>query len=174
LPATLAANPKAKSLTVGGIPMENGAFTPTVGFARTAHCGRRPRGYSLHLIVESTYELPVGFSVTKANSSEVVEAHHLLNKVQGEHPDLAGRCGSVAADLRRCEADWQDLGGWKGLAVIDIRNCWRDGETTKVATGCENVAYGGLERDRGTLKYRCPAEHYGIECAGRQRCPFGP
>ena len=35
------------------------------------------------------------------------------------------------------------------------------------------MAYGGLERDRGTLKYRCPAEHYGIECAGREKCLIG-
>lgn len=153
-------------------------------------------GYSLHLAVDSTYELPVGFSVRKANSSEVVEAHHLLDRVQKGHPDLAGRCESVAAD--RGYDDGKLIGkireGWQGLPVIDIRNCWRDGESTKVAAGCENVvydyrgtvscvcprsgterqmAYGGLERDRRTLKYRCPAEHYGIECAGRERCPIG-
>lgn len=153
-------------------------------------------GYSLHLIVDSTYELPVGFSVSKANSSEVVEAHHLLDRVQEGHPDLAGRCESVAADrgyddVKLIGKIWES---WKGLPVIDIRNCWHDGETTKVATGCENVvydyrgtvscvcprsgkqrlmAYGGLERDRGTLKYRCAAQHYGLECAGAERCPIG-
>lgn len=35
------------------------------------------------------------------------------------------------------------------------------------------MAYGGLERERGTLKYRCLAEHYGLECVGRDRCPIG-
>jgi hypothetical protein len=152
-------------------------------------------GYSLHLIVDARYELPVGFSVTKANASEVVEAHQLLNRVREQHSDLVGRCQSVAAD--RGYDDVKLIGkikGWQALPVIDIRNCWRDGETTKVAAGCENVvydyrgtvscvcprtgdqrlmAYGGLERDRGTLKYRCPAEHYGIECAGQAKCPIG-
>ena len=35
------------------------------------------------------------------------------------------------------------------------------------------MAYGGFEKDRGTLKYRCPAEHYGYECKGERVCPVG-
>ena len=32
------------------------------------------------------------------------------------------------------------------------------------------MAYGGFEKDRGTLKYRCPAKYYGYECgAGEQQ-----
>jgi len=75
--------------------------------------------------------------------------------------------------------------------VIDIRNLWRDGEETKLLTGWANVvydykgqvycycpqtarrrpmAYGGFEKDRGTLKYRCPARHYGLNCLGMDRC----
>ena len=33
------------------------------------------------------------------------------------------------------------------------------------------MTYGGFEQDRGTLKYRCPAEHLGISCAGKESCP---
>ena len=32
------------------------------------------------------------------------------------------------------------------------------------------MAYGGFERARGTLKYRCPAAHYGLACQGRACC----
>lgn len=32
------------------------------------------------------------------------------------------------------------------------------------------MAYGGFESDRGTLKYRCPAAHYGVSCQGKARC----
>jgi hypothetical protein len=35
------------------------------------------------------------------------------------------------------------------------------------------MAYGGFEADRRTLKYRCPAHHYGLKCEGRERCPIG-
>jgi len=153
-------------------------------------------GYTLNLVVDTRYELPVAFSVTKANCSEVVEAHGLLKQVEEQHPLVVQRCESVAADrgyddvklIRAVRDDWQ------ALPIIDIRNCWHDGETTKVAVGCQNVvydyrgtvscvcprtgtqrpmAYAGLERDRGTLKYRCPAAHYGIECAGVANCPIG-
>ena len=62
--------------------------------------------------------------------------------------------------------------------MIDIRNCWQDGETSKVVEGKMNVIYtydgevccvcprtgtersmnyGGFERERNALKYRCPA-----------------
>jgi hypothetical protein len=34
-------------------------------------------GYAIHLVVDSRYELPVSFAVTRANASEVVEAHGL-------------------------------------------------------------------------------------------------
>ena len=32
------------------------------------------------------------------------------------------------------------------------------------------MLYWGLEEERRCLKYRCPAAHYGIACAGRTRC----
>jgi len=35
------------------------------------------------------------------------------------------------------------------------------------------MAYGGFEASRGTLKYRCPARHYGSECRGQAACPLG-
>jgi len=35
------------------------------------------------------------------------------------------------------------------------------------------MAYGGFEKDRGSVKYRGPARHYGLECAGVEQCPVG-
>ena len=35
------------------------------------------------------------------------------------------------------------------------------------------MAYGGFEKNRGTLKYRCPAQHYGVECKGQAKCAVG-
>ena len=31
--------------------------------------------------------------------------------------------------------------------------------------------YAGYERDRNTLKYRCPARTSGVTCQGMDRCP---
>jgi hypothetical protein len=36
-----------------------------------------------------------------------------------------------------------------------------------------NMAFGGFEKKRGCLKYRCPAVHYGIECKGKHLCDLG-
>jgi hypothetical protein len=33
------------------------------------------------------------------------------------------------------------------------------------------MAYGGFEQQRQTLKYRCPAKHYGLKCKGEKECP---
>src|SRR5690625_2561312 len=39
-------------------------------------------GYKLHLIVDSVYELPVAYSVTKASVPDINEAHNLLGKIE--------------------------------------------------------------------------------------------
>jgi hypothetical protein len=84
--------------------------------------------------------------------------------------------------------------------VIAIRNCWQDGEETRLVPGTKNVvydyegkvycycpralaarksgeadtkremAYGGFEQDRMTLRYRCPARQYGHACLGASAC----
>jgi len=153
-------------------------------------------GYTIHLMVDSQYELPVGFSVTRANASEVLEAHKVLDQLGERHPRIVQRCEEVAADRAYDDGKlirelWD---GWQVLPIIDIRNRWQDGEATKLATGFENVvydyrgtvscvcpnsgtqrqmAYGGFERDRMTVKYRCPAQHYGYQCAGAGCCELG-
>ena len=33
------------------------------------------------------------------------------------------------------------------------------------------MANGGFEKDRGTLKYLCPAKQYGFNCKGCKKCP---
>ena len=153
-------------------------------------------GYSIHLLVDSQYELPVSFLVTKANASEVVEAHKVLDQLEEQHPQIVERCREVAADRAYDDGKlickvWDE---WQALPIIDIRNCWHDGEATKLVSGFENVvydyrgtvscvcpksgtqremAYGGFERDRMTVKYRCPARHYGYPCTGVGRCELG-
>lgn len=151
-------------------------------------------GYKLHLIVDATYELPVAYSVTKASASDVIEGHALLERMQEKQPEILKAAETLAADrgyddtklIVKC---WDEH---RIKPVIDIRNCWKDGEKTRVLTGKENVAYdyrghvycfcpvtgtqremacGGFEKDRNTLKKLCPAKQYGIECKGQAQCP---
>jgi hypothetical protein len=151
-------------------------------------------GYTLHLIVDAQYELPIGFQVTKASAAEAPVMHRLFEQQQARHPELIERCeygiGDRGYDDGKLICRHWDEYGIK--PVIDIRNLWRDGEETKQIEGRWNVVYdyrgrvfcicpksgeqremafGGFEKSRGTLKYRCPAEHYGFACAGSDECP---
>ena len=153
-------------------------------------------GYRLHLIVESNYELPVAFNVTKASCAEGPQAHALLDKMENTQPDILERCKYLSGD-RGYDDGKLVCRLWDQYSIkplIDIRNMWQDGEETHLVTGKENVVYnycgcvycycpktgvrrgmpyGGFEQDRETLKYLCPAEHCGISCAGKESCPVG-
>ncbi len=157
-------------------------------------------GYLLHLVVDATYELPLAFEVTKASTGEQPQAQRLLDQMHERHPELLERCGRMSADKgyddhKLINRLWQQH---QIKPIIDVRNCWQDGEheedgvVTKLVSGQDNViytfdgqvscvcpqtgtehrmAYGGFERDRETLKYRCPARYSGITCAGMDQCP---
>lgn len=153
-------------------------------------------GYKLHLVVDANWELPAAFEVTRASSSEMTEAHRLVDKLEQRHPELLDECENFLADKglddgKLIQRLWDDHGI---KPVIDMRNMWKDGESTRLVTGARNVVYdykgtvychcpktderyemafGGFEKDRGCLKYRCPARHYGLECAGAAQCTVG-
>jgi hypothetical protein len=150
-------------------------------------------GYKLHLIVDAVYELPVGLTVTRASASDVKEGRKLIKRVAEQNPEIIERCETLVADKGYDDSKlimklWDE---YQIKPVIDIRNLWRDGEETRLVTGKENIVYdycgtvychcpetnkrremafGGFEKDRGTLKYRCPARHYGVKCRGMEQC----
>ena len=150
-------------------------------------------GYKLHLMVDSNYELPVAYSVTKASVPDINEAHRMVDKLAQERPEILEDCESLEADRGYDDGKLiiklYDQYGIK--PVIDIRNCWKDGEETRQLQGFEDVVYnykgnvfcycgktlekremvvGGFEKDRDTLKKLCPAKQYGICCASMDRC----
>jgi hypothetical protein len=152
-------------------------------------------GYKLHLIVDANYELPVAFSVSKASASEVPEGKKLIKGLKDKHPGIIERCDYLAADkgLDDSELNRQLWDQHQIKPLIDIRNCWQDGERTRQVAGSRNVvydyqgtvscydmrlgqrkqmAYGGFEASRNTLKYRCPSEHYGCRCHWKSQCPI--
>jgi hypothetical protein len=150
-------------------------------------------GYKLHLIVDAVYELPVTFSVTKASVNDIKEGHNLIDQLAEQQPEVVDRCEALVAD-RGYDDTKLVMKLWDNhriKPVIDIRNMWRDGEETRLLSGRENIVYdyrgtvychcpksnkrlemafGGFEKDRETLKYRCPALHYGLECKGMEQC----
>jgi len=151
-------------------------------------------GYKLHLIVDAVYELPVMYKLTKASESEQPVGLAMIKEFGDHLPTIAKRAEYLDADrgydTTKILVECWDRQGIK--PIIDIRNCWKDGETTRLVKGSENVvynfkgtvscvclktgeeremAYGGFESDRQCHKYLCPAMHYGITCEGKASCP---
>lgn len=154
-------------------------------------------GYKLHLIADATYELPVAYRLTKASAPEQPTGLAMMKDLAGEHPDLISNCEYLLGDKGYDDTKYHTQ-LWDGKlqikCVIDIKNQWQDGEDERIVTGCQNVVYdycgtvycycmktgkrqemafGGFEKDRDSLKYRCPAKHYGLKCKSLGSCRVG-
>lgn len=154
-------------------------------------------GFRLHLIVEADAELPIAYAVTKASTGEQPAMDELLIELNKVHPELVKKCKHAMFD-RGYDSKDRICGLWKNYgikAIIDIRKMWKDGEKTRqlkikkvdnvtydykgtVFCHCpktgemRRMAYGGFEKKRETLKYICPALHYGLNCKGAEQCPL--
>ena len=150
-------------------------------------------GYKLHLIVDSDYEIPIAYSVTRASVPDIKEAHRLIDELELDQSELLENAEVLSGDkgyddTKLIEKLWDDNGI---KPVIDIRNMWQDKDETRLFERYSNVTYdykgaiychcpltnvdremvnGGFERDRNTLKKLCPAKHYGITCHGASEC----
>jgi hypothetical protein len=150
-------------------------------------------GYTLHLLVESNYGLPVDFAVTKASESEINTASVVLESACSKHPDLMERAEYLSADRGYDSGPFvSNLWDKYGIKpIVDIKNMWKDPDNTKMVPKTDNVVYdykgcvfcycpvernkremthGGFEKDRKSLKYKCPAKAYGFECKGKDKC----
>lgn len=152
-------------------------------------------GYKLHLIVDSNYELPVAYSVTKASEPDINEAHRMVDEINEERAEILKKCETMEGDrgyddTKLIKQLWDEH---RIKPVIDIRNMWKDVDGTRQLDGYENVAYnfkgqvycycldtgekremgvGGFEEDRNTLKKLCPAKQYDLKCKCIDRCPI--
>lgn len=150
-------------------------------------------GYKLHLLVDITYELPVGYRVTKASSADIGEMLPLVEEAMGRHfgDGIETLAGDKAYDSGPHNEVLYDRYGIK--PVIDIKNHWgREEDTRPLYPGrVDNIVYDyrgavychcpvsgerygmafyGFEKDRKALKYKCPSAVYGIECKGYTKC----
>jgi len=152
-------------------------------------------GYKLHLLVDADYELPVAFMITAASRSEVRQAHQMVDDLAENRPQILKEAEYFMADRGYDDGKlitklWDEH---QIKAVIDIRDLWQDDkEETRTLESFENIvydyrgtvscccpqeiklkemAYGGFEKQREALKYRCPAKHDGRLCKGEGKCP---
>jgi hypothetical protein len=151
-------------------------------------------GYKIHLIVDTTYEMPIGYRVTRASESDTKQLLPMVKEVKEKHPQIYKDMERLTADKGYdSEENCRGLYDEDGIKpVIDIRCMWRDKETKLIdARHADNIvydevgkvyclcpatleqrpmAYGGFEKDRMALKYLCPMRAYGLTCKGSNQC----
>lgn len=157
-------------------------------------------GYKLHLIVDSTHELPLCFELTQASAGDSPELLPLVEALENHHAELAGRAEQLAADKAYDSADNKRSLYDEHLIspLIDHRQMWKDepGKPRPLLADrvdvflydelgqvfCQplterrgqdqlrEMAFVGFEQDRLTLKYHCPAAYFGFECEWRKQC----
>lgn len=155
-------------------------------------------GYKLHLMVDVKHEVPLAFCVsdTKAGDNERVAA--LVEQAQANLPE--GRIQTLAYDKAADDEKVHEYLHQAGIKpLIQNRALWKE-EPERPLPGprryplnvvhdeagtvyCydqsgpvpvrHRMAYVGYEKDRGTLKYRCPARHEGWSCGNEERCNEG-
>lgn len=155
-------------------------------------------GYKLHLLVDVKHEVVLSYHITdtKAGDNECVET--LVERAQGNLP--ADRIQPLAYDKAADDTKVHERLHEAGIKpLIQNRSCWpKTGEQEKVIGGrvplhvvhdeagtvyCYDtlsktpvrraMSYAGHEKNRGTLKYRCPAKVEGFGCASAKKCNAG-
>jgi len=151
-------------------------------------------GYKIHLLVDTKYEMPLSYEVTKASASDTKHLLPLVEEVKKAHPEIYKDIDRAAADKGYdSEENCRGLYDEHGIKpVIDIRRMWREKETKLLDPGrVDNIvydevgtvycicpktgeqrqmSYGGFEKDRMALKYICPVRAYGLTCCGSPEC----
>lgn len=158
-------------------------------------------GYKLHLLVDAVNEVVLAYRISSANVGDNTQLPPLLQDAQANLP--AGRFTSLAYD-KACDDQATHLMLYQQRIhpVIQSRRLWKD-ELERMLPGHDGqsnivydeagsvycydkvsqppvrhkMSYMGREANRGTLKYRCPAAHYGMDCPSMSRCnrdrPYG-
>jgi hypothetical protein len=154
-------------------------------------------GYKLHLLVDRRHEVALAYAVSSPKVADAAQIPDLVKEAKGNLPE--GRIRSLAYDKAADdEATHRYLAGEGISPLIENRSLWK-GEHERMLPGhdarsnvvydeagtlyCYNkeqgppvrhrMAYIGHEKSRGTLKYRCPARHWGWQCGSEERCNAG-
>ena len=131
-------------------------------------------GYLVTLVVDCDYELPVGFDVSAANTSEMTKLPEMLDEVVQKHPkfdirtviadagyDSAANCGYVLDKLNAVPIIKMRLDeGPDAECTTSICRCTELG--VPICDEGSKMRYAG--RDGDYLKWRCPAVMEGRAC----------
>lgn len=148
-------------------------------------------GYQLHLIVDSTHELPVAFEVKSANTNETKRLIPMAKQLKIDHPEIVEHCTDLTADkgldsVKNNKTLWDSH---KIRPIIDIRNMWKDEKweqgfdpSSEITRSIDPEATGNVVySERGGVYCVCPEtgekrpmQHKGFEADRgtlKYRCP---
>ena len=151
-------------------------------------------GYKLHLLVDVKHEVSLAYRVsdTKVGDNEVVA--DLVGQAQANLP--AGRIETLAYDKAADDEKVHEALHQAGIKpLIQNRSLWKEElerplpggrfplqlvhdeagtvycyDTVSDPPRRHQMAYVGYEKDRETVKYRCPARQQGWQCPSDARC----
>jgi len=150
-------------------------------------------GYKLHLLVDVKHEVALAYHITDTKSGDNELIPDLVAQAKENLP--AGRIRTLAYDKAADDGAVHEFLHEEGIKPLIQNRNFQLEEPEKVLGGrtplnivydqagtvfCyDNVseppvrhgmAYIGHEAERGTLKYRCPARHYGFDCPSDAQC----
>lgn len=157
-------------------------------------------GYELHLVADVRYELPISFRLTPAHEAETVNCRQLVSEflqgaLSGRTESFVADRGLDDNALRKMlyEHDilpvidnrslWRDDNPHPEQLTTPTRALHADPHETILyneqgqffcrcpqSGEIRSLYYQGREARRGTIKWSCPADAYGIQCQGRRQC----
>jgi hypothetical protein len=159
----------------------------------TWNTAKRCFGFKAHVIVSTKYELPIAYSITDASGSDIVYGKKLLEEISETRPQILEKGDYFTADKGYDDTDLINYLKSKGIkAIIDKRRMWRV-EKEKELPGYEGRYYNeygevfcyskewgekhrmipaGYDKDRDTLRFKCPVDTYGCKCRESATCPY--
>ncbi|MEA3378979.1 MAG: transposase [Nanoarchaeota archaeon] len=158
-------------------------------------------GYNLHLIIDANHEIPLGYKLTKASANDSPHYIPMLEELAERHESIIKTaehsCLDKGYDSKNNNSIPFDKYGIK--PIIDIRNTWKEepyrlidnkkadnivydyrgnvycytGTGKDLEKDFTKMAFAGYEKNRKSLKYRCPAKAYGFKCKKENICNNG-
>ena len=148
-------------------------------------------GFKIHLLVDAVYEIPVDYTITDAAASDITEGKKLVETLMKDRPTVLETCSHFMGDRGYDDTELIEILKEQAVkAVIDKRVMWK-AQTEKEVPGYANAYYdetgrvycytadkgnrrmmslNGYEEERDAVRFKCPAQAYGRECAELGEC----
>ena len=148
-------------------------------------------GFKVHLLVDAVHELPVAYAVSDAAACDITEGRKMLKEQIDNRPKILEVCDHLMGDKGYDDTTLIEMLTDEGVkAVIDKRTLWKT-QQEKEVPGYADAYYdeagnvycytqhkgtrrmmipNGYEKGRDALRFKCPAQAYGVKCEESGKC----